>query len=127
MGLISCLLGRKSTDKAAGEDKEEYDVCNEYGHDLRDYEYNGLVSRLNHLVQRHNITYGITAKAVPGDPIGVQYLIREEVAVCRDCGHKDTKRETIERRVVFRKGGEIKTISFAHYESLVKEYHEKQE
>jgi len=127
MGLISCLLSREETDKVAGGGNKEYNVCDKHGHDLRDYEYSGLESKLNHIHQRYNITYGIVSEAVPGHLIGVQYLIREKRAVCRDCDYKDTKQETIERRIVFRNDGEIKTISFAHYESLVEEYEEEQE
>jgi len=117
----------EETDKVAGEENKEYDVCDKHGHDLRDYEYSGLESKLNQVVQRYNITYGIITEAVPGHLIGVQHLIREKTAVCRDCDHEDTKRETIETRIVFRNDGEIKTISFAHYKSLLGEYEKEQE
>jgi len=127
MGLISCLLGRDNTDKGGGGGKGEYDVCEEHGHDLRDYEYSGLESKINHIHHRYNITYGIVAGVVPGHLIGIQYLIREKTAVCRDCDHEYAKQETIERRIVFRKDGEIKTISYAHYESLLEEYQEEKE
>lgn len=121
MGLISCLLGGNS-DKVAEEEDEEYDVCDKHGHDLRDYEYSGLESVLN-----HGIIYGIVTGAVPGKLVGIQYLNQKKTAVCRDCDHEETKKEEVERRIVFSKDGELKTISFAHYESLVEEYEAEQE
>ena len=124
---LSCGNRDEDSDKVAEESDEEYDVCDQHGHDLREPKGDGIESDFKHIVPRWDINYGIISDAVPGSLIGVQYLVEKEVAVCRDCDYEKENSDVVDKRVVFAKDGELKTIDWSHYESLAKEYKAQQE
>jgi hypothetical protein len=125
MGLISCLLGGNS-DKVGEEDSEEYDVCGQHGHDFREDKPGDLKSEFRKSETNYPVENGIVKAAVPGMYLGVQYLLRGQVAPCRDCSKERTRDEILETRIPFKKDGEVKSVTHSHYKSLVEEYEAEQ-
>lgn len=124
MGFLSCLLGDNS-DKVGEED--EYDVCDEHGHDLRDFKDDEVKSSFNPAYRRYNITNGIQIDAVSGRLLGTQLLQMKKVAPCRDCDYESTSHETIEKNLILREDGEIRTMTNEDYEELLEGWEEEQE
>jgi len=114
MGLISCLLSREETD-----DNEEYEVCDRHGHDYREFEAEKIDSKFQRYYRSHRIIEGIRTSVLPGRMIGLQYLYQKKVAPCRDCPAEKIKNETIERRIIIREDGEIRSLTQDNYEEMV--------
>lgn len=114
--------GEESTyESVTAVEEEEYNVCEEHGHDFREYINDGLGTDFVEPETGYPVETGIHKRAVPGRYLGVFYLLQMKTAPCRDCPVEDSTSSVIERRVVFHKDGEVKSIAYSQYEQLEEE------
>jgi hypothetical protein len=120
------LLGTDEKDNGQEESEPEnsYDVCEEHGHDYRDYESVGINNRYNDISKKTGayLTFlGVDTYLLPGRLIGISDILKVSEAPCRDCGHTKSQTEIIDRQFVCRKGDEIIVVSEEKYEELKEE------
>jgi hypothetical protein len=125
MGFLKWLFCEKDSDKVGEEDDEEYEVCEEHGHDLRDYEDDRFESKTLTVDMTFPIWRGIVTGAVPGRFIGLQILLKRQTAPCRDCSHEEERYRGVETRVIYKEDGEVQSMSKDSYGRKVEEYEDQ--
>lgn len=102
------------------QEEEEYHVCEEHGHDFREYQYDGLTTEFVKPETGWSVERGIHKRVVPGQYLGKFHLLELKTAPCRDCPVEDSISNIIEERIVFEKDREVKTIAYSQYKQLKK-------
>lgn len=115
----------KSKNQTSNED-DDYCVCDEHGHDLREKKNDGIETSFwePRGYGSWQTVQGINTHVIPGSFLGVQSLIQKKIAPCRDCDFEKESDEYIEQRIVFRKDGEVKSMHLSQYKTLESEYEE---
>jgi hypothetical protein len=123
---LSCGNRDGDSDKVAEGDDEEYDVCEENGHDYRDHVPGEFETTFVKKETGYPIERGVHKAALPGSFVGLIIFTQNEVAPCRDCSEEDSRGRIIEMSVAFRNNGDVKTVPWNQYKSMEKEYLKQQ-
>jgi hypothetical protein len=115
MGLISWLFGMGEQD---GDDKkQEYNVCEEHGHDFREPEYEEHEAEFTEITSRHySKMLGIDRSEVPGTVIGICTLNKIGFMPCRDCPEEGADPKAEKLWLVYEKNGKLATITMEEHE-----------
>lgn len=133
MSLLQSLIPWSSSHSDENNDDDDgYDVCRRAGHDYREYEPNGMEAKYlsyKKMIYRpgQKIVEDINVEIIPGQILGFQYLQSHEIAYCRDCPHSKTSTETVEKDIIIKEDGDIRSLTMEDYETMAEKVKEEQE